>query len=53
MIITVIQFLGNYYLIDDHAETLNDYYIRDIPAGDCEMDEIWEFIQKKQKSSNE
>lgn len=39
-----------YHLIGDHAETLNDNFIRDITAGDCEMDEIWEFIQKKQKS---
>ena len=43
-----------YHLIGEHAENFNDHYIRDIPAGDCEMDEIWGFIQKKkQKSSNE
>ena len=42
-----------YHLIGEHAENLNDHYIRDIPAGDYEMDEIWGFIQKKQKSSNE
>lgn len=41
-----------YHLIGDHAETLNDHYIRDIPTGDCEMDEIWEFVQKKQKYSD-
>lgn len=37
-----------YHLIGDHAEILNDHYIRNIPGRDCEMDEIWEFIQKKQ-----
>ena len=41
-----------YHLIGEHAENLNDHFIRDISAGDCEMDEIWEFIQKKQKSPN-
>lgn len=39
-----------YHLIGEHAEKLNDHYIRDIPAGDCEMDEIWGFIQKKNKN---
>lgn len=39
-----------YHLIGDHAESLNDHYIHDIPVGDCEMDEIWGFVQKKQKS---
>lgn len=39
-----------YHLIGDHAEILNDHNICDVPAGDCEMDEIREFIQKKQKS---
>ena len=44
--------ISRYYnLIGDHAGTLNEHYIREISAGDCEMDELWEFIQKKQKST--
>ena len=42
-----------YHLIGNHAENLNHHYLCDIPAGDCEMDEIWEFVQKKQKSPSE
>lgn len=38
-----------YHLIGKHAEILNDHYIRGISPGDCEFDEIWSFIQKKQK----
>ena len=52
LIITVIQFLDITPLIGDHAETLNDHYLRDIPAGDGEMNKIWEFVKEKQKSSN-
>jgi len=37
-----------YHLISEHAENLNDHYIRDIPAIECEMDEIWGFIQKNE-----
>ena len=39
-----------YHLIGDHAKGLNDNFIHDIPAGDCEMDEICSLF-KKTKSS--
>jgi transposase-like protein len=32
-----------------HARKLNEHYTQEIPAGDCEFDEIWSFVQKKQE----
>lgn len=37
-----------YHLIGEHAELLNEYYLRELPLGRVELDEIWTFIQKKQ-----
>jgi transposase-like protein len=38
-----------YHLIGEHAEILNEYYLRNIASGQVELDEIWTFVQKKQK----
>lgn len=38
-----------YHLIGEHAEILNECYLRDIAPGRVELDELWTFVQKKQK----
>ena len=35
--------------IGDHARKLNEHYTQEIPVGNCEFDEIWSFVQKKQE----
>jgi transposase-like protein len=41
--------ISRYYrLIGEHAEILNECYLRDITPGLVELDELWTFIQKKQ-----
>jgi transposase-like protein len=43
--------ISKYYrLIGEHAEKLNGHYLQNISPGDTEVDEIWSFVQKKQKS---
>ena len=38
-----------YHLIGEHAELLNEFHLQDVQPGRVEMDELWTFIQKKQK----
>lgn len=42
--------ISRYYrLLGKHAELLNESHTTNISPGDCEMDEIWSFIAKKEK----
>ena len=47
--ILLVAKLGYYYLIGEHAELLNEFHLQDVRPGRVEMDELWTFIQKKQK----
>ena len=43
--------ISRYYrLFGEHATLLNEIHTADISSGECEMDEIWSYIYKKQKS---
>jgi transposase-like protein/IS1 family transposase len=44
---TVLRYL---IIIGKHAELINKYYLNRIAIGDIELDEIWEFIFKKEKN---
>jgi hypothetical protein len=39
-----------YHLIGEHAEILNECYLRDIAPGRVELDELWTFVKKKTKT---
>jgi transposase-like protein len=38
-----------YRLLGGHAALINESHTANIPSGECEMDEIWSFIYKKEK----
>jgi transposase-like protein len=43
--------ISRYYrIIGQHATLLNESHTVNISPGECEMDEIWSYIQKKQES---
>ena len=44
---TVLRYL---IIIGKHAELINKYCLNKIAIGDIELDEIWEFIYKKEKN---
>lgn len=42
--------ISRYYkLFGEHAEVLNEFFLQDLTPDRIEADEIWTFIQKKQK----
>ena len=42
--------ISRYYRrFGEHAKYLNESHTTNISPGECEMDEIWSYIQKKQK----
>jgi transposase-like protein len=43
--------ISRYYrLLGGHAALLNESHTANIPSGECEMDEIWSFVYKKEKN---
>jgi transposase-like protein len=35
-----------------HAELINENHTTNISQGECEMDEIWSYVRKKEKNNN-
>jgi transposase-like protein len=46
--------ISRYYrLFGEHAALLNESHTCSISSGECEMDEIWSFVHKKEKNKRE
>jgi len=41
-----------FQIFGDHAELLNESHTVNISPGECELDEIWSFVRKKEKMRN-
>ena len=41
-----------YRRFGEHAKLLNESHTVNIPPGECEMDEIWSYINKQEKNLN-